>query len=149
MRFPYKSSPFWTHVCPMFEDMFRTLFTPCFKICLHHIYICVYTMIEWMFPAYLKICSHNVRGHVCNMFWDKFTPCLMTCFNHVWRQIYTMLITHLCIVWNMFTQYLKTYYAFTIFKEISLSCLKTWLHNLWIHYKFEFNFFFRLIYILI
>ena len=57
-------------------------------------------MLEHMFPPDLKICLHNVRGHVCNIFEDKLKPCSKTCFHRVYIDVYTILKC-------MFQPYLK------------------------------------------
>ena len=94
----------------MLEDMFAI----CLETSLNHV--------KNMCKSYLHKCLHHALTHIWrfvytmlediymhNMFVDKFKASLITCFNHVRRHVYTMLIKYLCIVWNMFTQYLKAY----------------------------------------
>ena len=82
---------------------------PCLKMCLHHVFIFVYTMLYHMFPSYLKTLLHNVRGNVCNMFEYKF--------NHVWRHVSTMFK-------DMFTPCLRGNLLKTV------PCVSVWHQNL-------------------
>ena len=59
-----------------------------------------------------------------------FTPCWKTCFH---------------IVWNMFTQYSKTYLhrvernSYSMLEDLILSCLKMHLHNVWRQFSIIFE----------
>ena len=110
--------------------MFGHNFKPCLKTCLQHVYINVYTILEHMFPPDLKICLHNVREHLCNMFGDKF--------NHVWIHVSTVfkdmftpcLTTYFYIVWFLFTQYFQTHLVsliYIMFQDVLTLCMKTCL----------------------
>ena len=151
----------------MIQDMCRFVYTKIedmFAICLvtslHNVWRHVYTMCTLMFIPYFSTCFHHIWRFAYVMWEDMCAICLETSFNHVLRHVSTKsedmftpcLIAYLCIVWCMFTQYLKTnsdYFwrdIFVTFEDI------LWLYPVWkpVYTMYEdiIITFFRLIYII-
>ena len=112
MRFLKNSSPVWRCVYLMFEDMLQTwlihvytvfthMLTPCLKICLHNIWGHVKMILENMFTAFEKTCLHRVWTHVYTKFENTFTHCIKHVYTiqrlvcNMWRYVFKKIQAYL------------------------------------------------------
>ena len=87
----------WRFVYTLLEDMFAIFKQTSLNHVWRYVYIYAYTMLEHMFPPYLKISFHNAGGHVCNILGDESLPLnilwLFLPLNILCHDILKMLIT--------------------------------------------------------